>query len=150
MSLNTFIDYSSSSMMSAQEAELYMRIYQYAAEDFRAVTDCTTAHNNVTSYTTNLATQLMSVVNTHTHTGNFGAPTSPPMSPVTPPPAPVVPMSTTGVAENKSGNNVVGSSKVSYIDTRISGSINTIVTYLRRGKPIPIANALNIHVGTRQ
>lgn len=137
----TFIDYASSTWMAAVEAEIYMRIYQYAAEDFRAVTDCKRAHQLVNGWMTSTNSNLQgmkSILQGHIHIAPRG-PTSPPvtsilLTPVSPPP---LPLSTTLATENQGANRMVPSATLSYTDLTLTG-INVAQSTFRRALEIPI------------
>lgn len=145
-----FVDYSSSRMMHAQEAEMYMRIYQYAAEDFRAVSDCVKSHNTIDAFVTGLENTVITALNSHTHgNGNNGSPTTGPMTSFRLAVKPVAPFSSTGVPENMGGNIVRPAGKLSYIDARITSPSNSIVTYKRRALEIPAAMGGIIPIGIR-
>lgn len=140
--LITFTDYASSTWMAKVEAEIYMRIYQYAAEDFRSVRDCNTGHRLVNTWmrTTNSSLQSFSgILQAHVHTGAFAGPTTPPVTPVllvtTPPPP--VPISTTLAVENQGSNLMIPSATLSYVDVSLSG-INVAHVTFRRALEIPI------------
>lgn len=140
----SFIDYSTSFMMARIEAEIYMRIYQYAAEDFRATSDCQQTHAqiqtwqvtteaNVNAFSTNLVS--------HIHgNGNMGSPTTPPMglAPYISTPASLIPLNTTARIDNIAANYAIPSVTLSYVDLSMSGMNFTQPTF-RRGFQIPIA-----------
>lgn len=138
-----FINYSSSYWMAKIEAEIYMRVYQYAAEDFRAVSDCKLAHDGVDLWMTATSRAVSSFKDTvvaHTHVGNLGAPTSPPSAPIlfieaTNPPGPI---STTLASENQDMNYMIASTTLSYTDNTNYG-INIAASSFRRAKVIGIA-----------
>ncbi|RLA66537.1 MAG: hypothetical protein DRQ78_04100 [Epsilonproteobacteria bacterium] len=137
-----FIDYSSSFMMARIEAEIYMRIYQYAAEDFRSTFDCNTAHQRIITWQTqselsvsNYAAQIAF----HIHEAPEG-PTSPPipqaMYQMVVPALP--PLNLTGRIDNIAANFVIPSVTLSYIDLSFR-SFNIYMPTFRRGFQIPIA-----------
>lgn len=104
------LDFSSSTMMLRQQAELYSLVYPYAAEDFRSTADCTTTHTglgtyiaakeaefasykllqnkNIISINKNLI-QVYTTFNSHIHISPKG-PTSTP-KPISRPPMPIIP-----------------------------------------------------------
>lgn len=138
----TFIDYASSTWMASVEAEIYMRIYQYAAEDFRAVTDCKRAHQLVNGWMTSTNSNLQGmkgILQAHVHTGAFAGPTSPPVAPIllTPVPPPPVPLSTTLATENQTANLMIPSATLSYTDLTLTG-INIAHSTFRRALEIPL------------
>lgn len=63
-------DYSQSQIVEKQRAELYMRIYQYAAQDFITTADFRTFMISLDTYLTQVEGQLaniMSAISAHTH-----------------------------------------------------------------------------------
>jgi len=137
----TFVDYASSTWMAKIEAEIYMRIYQYAAEDFRAVTDCKLAHNLVNGWmkATNSALKSTNfMVQLHTHpVPSLGTSLLPTPITLTTIPTPALPISTTLATENQSANLMLPSATLSYTDLTLSG-INLATTTFRRALEIPI------------
>lgn len=138
----TFVDYATSALMASLEAEMYMRIYQYAAEDFRAVTDCKTAHTLVNSWMTSTNAALTStnaLVSAHTHSGFLGIPTTPPLSPIllTTIAPPATPISTTLATENQGSNFMLPSVNISYTDLTLTG-VNVGELSFRRALEIPL------------
>lgn len=78
-----FTDVEQHTIVNKQKAELYMQIYQYAAEDFLTLVDANTYNFNMTHYLTSLELQmerLMTVIASHTHIDSKGGTTSPPLS----------------------------------------------------------------------
>ncbi|RLA65997.1 MAG: hypothetical protein DRQ78_04820 [Epsilonproteobacteria bacterium] len=143
MGLSTvFIDYSMTFAMMTVEAEIYMRIYQYASEDFRATSDCNIAHNLVTTWQTasesavsTYATQMA----THIHPtpeGPSGPPTPPGIYAQVPPSLP--PVNKTGSIDNVIGNIKILMSVMTYLDLSFT-SVNVAIPNFRRGLQIPIA-----------
>lgn len=138
-----FIDYASSFMMKKYQAELYENIYPWAAEDFRAVSDCMTAHQNITLYAqaNNQTHQNTSqTFNSHTHVApTSGGPTTPPASPMflLPPAPPALPFNTTATIDNIGANRAIPSIVISYIDLSTK-SYNRPITFQRRQLRIPI------------
>ena len=77
-----FTDPEQISLVDKQKAELYMQIYQYAAEDFLTTADANSYSIRLTEYFVSLETQLiriLSMISSHTHMGAHGM-TSPPMT----------------------------------------------------------------------
>ena len=77
-----FTDFEQINIVDKQKAELYMQIYQYAAEDFLTTADANTYSMLLTEYFINIETQLtrlFSIIATHNHMGAHG-PTSPPLN----------------------------------------------------------------------
>lgn len=137
-----FVDYASSFWQAKTEAEIYMRLYQYAAEDFRTVADCKIGHTLVNTWMTNTNTSMrmyQQQVQAHTHVAPQGA-TSPPVAPAQfqTIPAPPVPISKTLRPENHNGNFVIPASNLSYIDLSITG-VNIAYPTFRRAEQISIA-----------
>jgi len=137
-----FVDYSSSFMMARIEAEIYMRIYQYAAEDFRSTADCNYAHDRIITWQSQSESATIAYateVSTHTHICPEGG-TSPPLpfssymaiAPALPP------LNLTGRVDNIAGNVAVPIPTLSYIDLSFRG-LNVAVPSFRRGLQIPIA-----------
>ena len=120
-----FIDYASSFWQAKVEAEIYMRLYQYAAEDFRTVADCRVGHTLVNTWMANTNTSIkvyQQQVQSHTHIAPHGA-TSTPISPmqfqqILPP---MIPISRTLRPENHFANYVIPGANLSYIDLSITG-----------------------------
>jgi hypothetical protein len=141
-----FFDLEQQSIVDKQKAELYMQIYQYAAEDFFTVTDANTYSMLMVQYMTSLEMQLdrlMKVLAAHTHMlpphshqGVHG-PTSPwigaTLTPITAPAIQWVPLYkpqvsyTTGTTPNMSGNFVAPG----------VASEGIISPGLRRAMPLP-------------
>lgn len=66
-----FFDLDQQTIVDKQKAELYMQIYQYAAEDFLTVKDANTYSILMTQYMTSLEMQLdrlMKIIASHQHT----------------------------------------------------------------------------------
>jgi hypothetical protein len=144
------VDYSSSQMMAKQKADLYMRIYQYAAEDFRTVADCGTAHQSQAVYNQSIETRVINLttqISTHTHLvpqSPVGIlPSNPPTIPMNWQPGqfPMLPLSTTLRNENLTGNNVIPSIELSYVDNSATGT-NISYTSFRRALVIPITTII--------
>ncbi|RLA65128.1 MAG: hypothetical protein DRQ78_05535 [Epsilonproteobacteria bacterium] len=138
----SFIDFSSSFMMARIEAEIYMRIYQYAAQDFRATSDCNLAHQAITFWQEETEVAVASYAQSmmlHFHEAPEG-PTSPPIPPVMYPfiPPSLPPINKTGMFDNIAANIVIPSANLSYIDTSFR-SLNITMPNFRRGLQIPIA-----------
>jgi len=137
-----FIDYSSSFMMARIEAEIYMRIYQYAAEDFRATIDCNYAHDRIIAWQGESESSTIAYaagIAMHTHICPEGG-TSPPIpftSYAAIPPA-LPPLNLTGRVDNIIGNVAIPVPTLSYIDLSFRG-LNVSVPSFRRGLQIPIA-----------
>lgn len=78
-----FTDVEQYAIVNKQKAELYMQIYQYAAEDFLTLVDANTYNFSMTQYLTSLELQLERVLLTvamHTHIDSKGGGTSPPLN----------------------------------------------------------------------
>ena len=138
-----FINYSSSLWMEKIIAEIYMRLYQYAAEDFRSVTDCLTCHQNVQTWMamTNMSLRNYQVqVQNHSHIGNQGSPTSMPITGmiITTVVPSLLPISTTLRIENLSSNFTIPSANLSYTDLSGDVSTNVVMQSFRRALQIPI------------
>ena len=77
-----FTDPEQIAIVDKQKAELYMQIYQYAAEDFLSTADANSYAIRLTEYFAGVETQLtriFSMIATHTHMGAHGM-TSPPLT----------------------------------------------------------------------
>ena len=111
-----FADTTHSEHMAKQHAELYMLIYQYAAEDFSSVTDTLNFAKDVIRWALSVETRLQGLgvrLQAHKHgNGNNGKPTTTPLSSLTwkRDTLPRVPLNTTGAISNIALNNF--SSKV--------------------------------------
>lgn len=139
----TFVDYAASSWMAKIEAEIYMRTYQYAAEDFRSVKDCKKAHDNVGDWmdsTNDAISTFKDTVSQHTHIDSQGGPTTTPVSAITFIKAldAKKPESTTKAEENQKNNYMVKAQTLSYQDKTSNGT-NKEADIYRRSKKIEIA-----------
>ena len=77
-----FTDPEQISIVDKQKAELYMQIYQYAAEDFLTTADANSYSIRLTEYFVSVETQLtriFAMLAKHTHQGAHGM-TSPPIT----------------------------------------------------------------------
>ena len=86
MSLSNFLltDMSQASIVSTQKAELYMQLYQYAAEDFFTVQDASIYSTLLTAYFTSIEAQLtrcFTQYTSHSHPYSDGV-TGPPTMPI--------------------------------------------------------------------
>ena len=78
-----YTDVEQHTIVNRQKAELYMQIYQYAAEDFLTLVDANIYNFAMVQYLTSLELQLerlMMVIATHNHIDSRGGGTSPPLS----------------------------------------------------------------------
>ena len=137
-----YIDYSASHMMARHHAELYQRIYQYAAQDFRAVTDCLRTHQGIVARDAQMNAAL-ATIKMHTHmvpqSPSGTLPSLPPTEPNVIPATSKPPISTTGVPENQAANRVIPSAMWSYLDLRVTALNRNVATpVLRRQMHIPI------------
>lgn len=147
-SVSTFIDYSASYIMLKQHAELYERLYQWAAEDFVTIPDNNIRHEAINAHMLEMNTTLQIQVglwlDTHVHTSATpGSPTSPPIVPLVviypiPPPLPV---NTTGAQDNLTGNFLIPYEYLSYVDLR-DISTNQPISTFRRALEIPINSSV--------
>jgi len=138
-----FIDFSTSFMMARIEAEIYMRIYQYAAEDFRSTADCNFAHQRVIGWqsasevsTAAFAAQVAFHVHVCPRCGITTPPIPMPTYQMIPPALP--PLNLTGRIDNIIANIAIPLPTLSYIDLSFR-SFNIPMPAFRRGLPIPIA-----------
>ncbi len=78
-----FTDLEQHTIVNKQKAELYMQIYQYAAEDFLTLVDANTYNQTMTAYLTSVELQierLMTTIAAHNHIDSKGGGTSPPLN----------------------------------------------------------------------
>jgi hypothetical protein len=147
MSTGQIIDYASSLINYQQHAELYERLYPWAAEDWVSNPDNNLRHQNINLWMTNLLAVLQQIViyiTVHTHTSATpGSPTSPPILPliVTFPQPPLAPQNTTGAISNLTGNKEIPYSLLSYINDTTT-SVNLPYQTFRRAAVIPINSTL--------
>ncbi len=138
-----FIDYAASFIMQQQLAELYERMYPYAAEDWVAYPDHNKRQDNVDLHLTNLKTSLQTLtqwLQAHIHTSaSPGSPTSPPTIPLIIfwPTIPTKIINATGSTTNLAGNKVTAFSFLSYTDNRTIQT-NFPISVFRRQQKIPI------------
>ena len=145
-----FVDYSASAVQARHEAEIYMRIYQYAAEDFRSNKDCFTCHQGVFKWEASVEQRLTELgvkLVSHFHmvpqapSGTLPSlPTTIDLSWKLKPPA-KIPISTTLVVENMQQNYVVPAANLTYVNLSMKGARVPVQTF-RRGKMIPIATGI--------
>lgn len=148
-----FFDLEQQSIVDKQKAELYMQIYQYAAEDFFTVADANMYSTLMQQYMTSLEMQLdrlmkimashQHIVPPHMHQGVHG-PTSPAISttlvPITASAMQWMPLAkptatyTAGVTPNMSANFV----------TPGAASEGIISPGLRRTLPLPLTTTVTL------
>ena len=148
-----FFDLEQQPIVDKQKAELYMQIYQYAAEDFLTVKDANTYSILMTQYMTSLEMQLdrlMKIIAAHQHIvpphvhqgvhGTTGPWTGLTMKPVTAPAIQWVPLAkpqvtfTAGVTPNITANFV----------TPGVASEGIISPGLRRTLPLPLTTTVTL------
>lgn len=87
MSLSNILltDIDQASIVNKQKAELYMQLYQYAAQDFLTIADTNIYCTLLNTYFTSLEAQLtrcFSTLSSHTHIDSEGGSTTPPLTKV--------------------------------------------------------------------
>lgn len=144
-----FNDSTQSEIAERQRAELYMRIYKYAAEDFPSIPDINNYSNTISSWANSIENKLTSLgqkLSSHTHpipphthiAPTYGGPVSP--TPLTSSVAsnastliwtlgvpPTMPANTTLTTPNLTGNSVI-----------YSPGFDDVTPSLMRAKVIPI------------
>lgn len=148
-----FYDLEQQPIVDKQKAELYMQIYQYAAEDFLTVKDANTYSMLMTQYMTSLEMQLdrlmkiiaahQHIVPPHTHQGVHGMTgpwSGPTMKPITAPAMQWVQLAkpqvtfTAGVTPNITANFV----------TPGIASEGILSPGLRRTLPLPLTTTVTL------
>jgi len=138
----SFIDYSMSFAMLRIEAEIYMRTYQYAAQDFRSTSDCNIGHQAIAFWQEETEASVLNYaqqVSMHIHEAPEG-PTSMPLTPMIYMAAvpSIPPINKTGTYDNIAANVMVPTPTLTYIDLSFR-AFNIAVPNFRRGLMIPWA-----------
>lgn len=146
----SFIDHSASAIQAKHEAEIYMRVYQYGAEDFRNVKDCNTCHQGVMKWEasveqrlTELGAKLVSHIHIVPQAPSGALPSAPTQIDLSwkPQPPAILPISTALVVENMTQNFVIPAANLTYLNLSMKGSMTPVTTF-RRAKQIPIATGV--------